>query len=80
MQYWLDLGVDGFYLRDVPYLYEDPQFRDEMAASSSSSITSVDYDSLSHNYTRDLIESYQVISQIFPSVINPATVDSDNEK
>ena len=79
MQYWLDLGVDGFYLRDVPYLYTDPQFRDETAASAAPA-TSNGYDSLSHNYTRDLSESYQVLSQIFVDVINQQTIDSDQQQ
>jgi len=79
VQYWLDFGVDGFYLRDVPYLYEDPQFRDETAASAAPA-TSNGYDSLSHNYTRDLSESYQVLSQIFVDVINQQTIDSDQQQ
>ena len=50
--FWLDLGVDGFFLRDSPYLIEDNEFRNELQISDSN-----DYMSLSHNYTRDLIES-----------------------
>jgi len=50
--FWLDLGVDGFFLHDSPYLIEDNELRNELQISDSN-----DYMSLSHNYTRDLIES-----------------------
>lgn len=45
---------------------EDVQLADEVQLSSSQ-----DYASLSHNHTRDLVESYQIINDIFGTVIQP---------
>ena len=77
-EYWLGLGIDGFYLRDVAFLYEDAQFQDEPMALSPT--PSDDYLSLSHNYTRDLSESFQVVGQIFSAVIAEQTLDQNQEK
>lgn len=55
---WSD--IDGFFLRDVSFLFEDASYRDEPQLNSSQ-----DYSSLSHNYTRDLAESYQTVVNIF---------------
>ena len=65
--FWLDRGLDGFYLRDSPFLYEDAQLTDENQIVSGSQ----EYVSLSHNYTRDLAESYQAVNDIFIGSIQP---------
>lgn len=57
------MGVDGFYLRDPSFLYEEAQLSDEPQLNNSQ-----DYASLSHNYTRDLPESYQAILSIFGGI------------
>lgn len=64
--FWLELGVDGFYLRDVAFLYEDAQLTDENQWS-----TSQDYAFNSHNNSRDLAESYQAVNDIFIGTIQP---------
>jgi len=66
VNFWLELGVDGFYLRDVAFLYEDAQLTDESQFSSSQ-----DYVFNSHNNTRDLTESYQAVNDIFFGAIQP---------
>nr|CAH0113779.1 unnamed protein product [Daphnia galeata] len=66
VNFWLGLGVDGFYLRDVAFLYEDVQLTDESQYSTSS-----DYAFNSHNMTRDLAESYQTVNDIFIGTIQP---------
>lgn len=64
--YWSSMGVDGFYLRDIPFLFEDNSFTNEPQLSSSQ-----DYSSLSHNYTRDLADSYQTVVNIFTGAMQP---------
>lgn len=66
VNFWLELGVDGFYLRDVAFLYEDAQLTDESQLSSSQ-----EYVFHSHNNTRDLTESYQAVNDIFFGAIQP---------
>lgn len=61
---WLDTGVDGVFLRDTSFLVEDGQLRDEPQSSAGSSSNN-EYDYLTHNYTRDLAESTQVVIDIF---------------
>ena len=74
VSFWNSQGVDGFFVRDVPWWFEDQQWRDENQISSMGNqwnnignqmTYSTGYDSLSHNYTRDLPESYQTVSSLF---------------
>lgn len=78
--YWDSQGVDGFFVRDVPWWFEDSQLRDENQLSSMGNqmnnmgnqmTYSTGYDSLSHNYTRDLPESYQAVNTIFINSVGP---------
>lgn len=66
VRFWMEQQVDGFYIRDVPLLVEDQQFRDDTLISPSSN----DYASYTHNYTRDLSESFDIIGEIFVSTLN----------
>ena len=59
MDFWLEEQVDGFFIRDLPYLVEDSQFRDNPVNSSI----------IDPAYTKGLAESYQVVEKIFSSVI-----------
>ncbi|XP_014226192.1 maltase 1-like [Trichogramma pretiosum] len=64
LKFWLDHGVDGFRVDAVNALFEDTQFRDEPPSSSANgSLVEAgdDYPSLSHIYTRDLDETYNVV-------------------
>lgn len=60
------MGVNGFYVRDAAFLYEDAQLTDESQLGNTQ-----DYASFSHNFTRDLPESYQAINDIFASIMMP---------
>jgi alpha-glucosidase len=73
VSFWLDQGVDGFYIRDLPFLFEDRDLRDEtpLSQNSYSGASSDDYASYRHENTRDLSESYQIIQDLFVSTINP---------
>ncbi|ESO92028.1 hypothetical protein LOTGIDRAFT_93125, partial [Lottia gigantea] len=51
MKYWLDLGVDGFYIRDSGWLLEDYDLRDEPKSNSTISASPNDYDYYDHIYT-----------------------------
>ncbi|KAK4008132.1 hypothetical protein OUZ56_013285 [Daphnia magna] len=64
--FWLDKGVNGFHVRDAAFLYEDAQLTDESQLGNTQ-----DYASFSHNFTRDLPESYQAINDIFASIMMP---------
>lgn len=66
VSFWSEQGVDGFFIRDAAWWFEDPQLKDETQLSNSD-----DYASLSHNFTRDMAESYQAINSIFLSAIGP---------
>lgn len=43
LTYWLDLGVDGFYVRDSAYMFEDYDLRDETPVSNPGSTPTVRY-------------------------------------
>ena len=36
LKFWLDRGVDGFYIRDSGFLFEDFDIRDEVLLSNQS--------------------------------------------
>ncbi|XP_069120291.1 amino acid transporter heavy chain SLC3A1-like [Argopecten irradians] len=48
LEFWLTKGVDGFYVRDSAYLFEDYDLRNE--ASNGGSSTN-EYENLVHDYT-----------------------------
>ncbi|CAB3382426.1 Hypothetical predicted protein [Cloeon dipterum] len=60
LRYWLDKGVDGFRLVNVPHLMEDQNFLDE-PFSNDSQFSPDEWGSLSHIYTKDLDELYSII-------------------
>ena len=66
VQFWIGQGVDGFNIRDLSFWLEDKQLRNETQIYFSSN----DYTSYTHNYTRDLNESYEIVNDIFVSTIN----------
>ncbi|KAL0120271.1 hypothetical protein PUN28_008138 [Cardiocondyla obscurior] len=61
LKFWLDLGIDGFRVDSAPFMYEDSEYRDE-PRSYQQGLTPRDYLYLTHNYTTDLIETYQLFS------------------
>lgn len=62
MTYWLDLGVAGFRVDAIPFLFEDEKLRDE-PLSHNPTATSDDWNYLNHTYTMDLPETYDMIYQ-----------------
>ncbi|XP_066245462.1 maltase 1-like [Euwallacea similis] len=54
--YWLDMGVDGFRIDAITKAYEDEQLRDEPKTSDNN-----DYNSLDHVYTKDQVETFELV-------------------
>lgn len=67
VKFWLDKGVNGFFIRDVPFLFEDQTFKDNPQIRSTDP---QDYYSYNHNNTRDLTESFNIIKDIFVNTVN----------
>ncbi|XP_053689533.1 maltase 2-like [Sabethes cyaneus] len=61
LRFWLDLGVDGFRIDAVNWLFEDLQFRDEPTSGVSTDPLMPDY--LNHIYTRDMPETTDMVYQ-----------------
>ena len=59
LKYWLDMGVEGFRVDATPFIYEDPQLRDE-PRSYAPNTTPHDYLYLNHIYTTDLPATYEL--------------------
>ena len=49
LQFWLDRGVSGFRMDAVPFLFEDPELRDE--PQSGKTEDPEDYNFLNHTFT-----------------------------
>ncbi|XP_046401864.1 maltase 1-like [Ischnura elegans] len=64
--FWLDLGVNGFSLDAVLYLFEDSQLRDEPLTVAEGQLTgkNISYDSLNHIYTRNLPENLKILGAL----------------
>lgn len=60
MKFWLDLGVAGFRVDALPFFYEDIELRDEPRTYDPSA-TPNDYSYLSHIYTLNQPETYDLI-------------------
>lgn len=58
----MDRGVDGFRMDAVPYLFEDEQFLDE-PFSNTPNVDPNSHEYLSHIYTRDLPQTFDMIYQ-----------------
>lgn len=69
MTFWLDLGVSGFRVDAVPFLFEDENLRDE-PLSNDPSATPDDYTYLNHTYTMDLPATYDMVYQFRKHVDN----------
>lgn len=59
MLFWLDKGFDGFGIDTISYLYEDEEFRNEPL--SGENVDANDYAYLSHIYTKDLPETFDML-------------------
>ncbi len=64
IRFWVDdMGIDGFRMDAVPYMFEDTQFKDEPLTNQT--LDSDDYNYLDHIYTFNLPEHYDMISQFY---------------
>ncbi|KAM0733412.1 Maltase 1 [Formica fusca] len=59
LKFWLDLGIDGFRIDSAPFIYEDPELRDE-PRSNTAGLTPRDYSYLDHIYTVDQKPTYEL--------------------
>lgn len=61
LRLWMDRGANGFRIDAVPYLFEDPELRDEPLSGNCNDTLGWCY--LKHIYTSDLNETYDMIYQ-----------------
>ncbi|CAL1674211.1 unnamed protein product [Lasius platythorax] len=60
LKFWMDRGVEGFRIDAINHLYEDARFLDE-PRSNVPGLPDDDYDYLDHIYTKNLLETYEVL-------------------
>ncbi|XP_025411860.1 maltase 2-like isoform X2 [Sipha flava] len=64
LRFWLNLGVDGYRVDAVPFLFEDPEFQNEQRKPEEiASKEKNTYEQYIHTKTMDLNETYDMISQ-----------------
>jgi len=70
LRFWLDLGVDGYRVDAVPFLFEDPNFLDDIKKPEELGMKVKNtYEQYYHPNTMDLDETYDMINQ-FRDVID----------
>ncbi|XP_050405062.1 alpha-glucosidase [Patella vulgata] len=63
LKFWLDLGVDGFYVRESAMLIEDYDLRDEHPSNTSTTTDPDAYDYYDHKYTYGRPENFDYLSR-----------------
>ncbi|KAK3607837.1 hypothetical protein CHS0354_031339 [Potamilus streckersoni] len=64
LKFWLDMGVDGFFVRQSAYLFEDYDLRNEtIDPKVGSSSNTGDYNLFVHNYTFGLPEAKDMLAR-----------------
>ncbi|XP_025200461.1 maltase 2-like [Melanaphis sacchari] len=64
LRFWLDLGIDGYRVDAVPFLFENLQFLDEIRKPEELAKKEKNtYEQYYHDNTMDLPETYEMISQ-----------------
>ncbi|XP_072759869.1 alpha-glucosidase [Anoplolepis gracilipes] len=61
LKFWMDRGVEGFRIDAINHIYEDSRFLDEPRLNVSG-LPDDDYDTLDHIYTKNLLETYEVLN------------------
>lgn len=61
LQFWLNKGVDGFYIRDSGFLFEDYDLRNESMLPNATDL--LDYHSYNHSYTYGQTEIYDMFAR-----------------
>ncbi|XP_067013714.2 maltase A1 [Anabrus simplex] len=62
LRFWLELGVDGFRIDAVPFLFEDDQLQDEQRSDVETALPT-DHSYLQHDLTQNLEETYDLVKQ-----------------
>ena len=70
LKFWIDKGVDGFRMDAVPFMFEDPNFRDEPRSFITSDPE--DYLYLLHIYTWNYPEVKEVLGS-FTEMVHEET-------
>ena len=68
--FWMNKGVEGFRMDAVPFLFEDPTFRDEPLSGKTDDPE--DYNYLSHIYTWNFPEVLEVLAE-FTNIVHAIT-------
>ncbi|XP_033732800.1 maltase 2-like [Pecten maximus] len=63
LRFWLSKGVDGFYIRNSGFLFEDYDLRSEKNSSTSNSSDPNEYSYYDHAMTYGLPEVYDMLSR-----------------
>lgn len=63
LRFWLELGADGFFVRNSAYLFEDYDLRDEVKSTTSQSTDLNAYDYYNHTLTYALPEVSDMLSR-----------------
>lgn len=61
LSFWINRGVEGFRIDAINHMFEDPRFLDEPTLNRPD-LPNDDYDTLNHIYTKNLNETYVVLS------------------
>ena len=78
IRFWLEKGVDGFRVDAVPYLFEDPELKDEPLSGDPNSLpTEAGY--LVHDYTQNLPGTYDMVQQ-WREVVDEKSKESGETK
>lgn len=62
MRFWLEVGLDGFRVDAMPYLFEDEALRDEPTVNGTA-LQQGDYRGLEHVHTYNLPEVLDVMAK-----------------
>ena len=76
LEYWLDMGIDGFRVDAVPFLLEDKEFRNESTNPDYNGTNP--FDELIHNYTQNVLGVHAIVQEWRETV--DCYSDSDDEK
>ncbi|XP_069120290.1 alpha-glucosidase-like isoform X2 [Argopecten irradians] len=63
LRFWLSKGVDGFYIRNSGYMFEDYDLRDEKKSGDTNSTDTTEYSYYDHIMTYGLPEVYDMLSR-----------------
>jgi len=78
IRFWVgEMGIDGFRMDAVPFIFEDPEFKDEPLSHQSDDPN--DYNYLNHTYTFNLPEHYDMLKQ-FNDVISEFELIDGNDR